>query len=224
VKWTSEPDGGQSAALNKGFRQATGEIVGWLNSDDRYRAGCFEVVAQAFAQNPDVDVFYGDYTVMNEAGNIIKIRREIEFNRFILNYHRVLYIPTPATFFRRRIFTEENWLNEDLHYAMDTEFFIRLAAAGYRFKHIPTLMADFRIHPESKSCSKTKLGLQEHERVAQTNSQILRRWRSPLLRRVVFTGMKTAAAIIRYSEKMARGYYSADHSELLESPRTHGNS
>ncbi len=224
VKWNSEPDSGQSAALNKGFRLATGEIVGWLNSDDRYRMGCFEVVAQAFAANPEVDVLYGDYALINEAGCLIKTCKETEFNRFVLNYHRVLYIPTTSTFFRRRIFTEQNWLNEDLHYAMDAEFFIRLARAGYTFKHIPSLLADFRLHPGSKSCAHTKRMLQEREDVTQLQSQILQRSRPLHLRKKLLGGLKIAAAAMRYSEKMARGYYnSEDPYRLVEIQRSHGN-
>lgn len=223
LKWKSEPDSGQSAALNKGFRLVTGEIVGWLNADDRYRTGCFEVIAQAFAANPEVDVLYGDYTLINEAGGIIKTCKEIEFNRFVLNYHRVLFIPTTATFFRRKIFAERNWLNEDLHYAMDAEFFIRLARAGYTFKHIPALLADFRLHPNSKSCAHTKRMLQEREDVTQSQSRV-QRSRAPLLRKKVSGGLKIAAALLRYSEKMARGYY---NSEDLYGPgkeeRSHDN-
>ena len=147
--WLTEPDSGQSEALNKGFRQAKGEIIGWLNSDDRYRAGCFEQIVQAFADNPDADILYGDYLLVDEAGKTVKIRREIEFSAFILLYHRVLYIPTTATFFRRRVFEEKNWLDESLHYAMDLEFFIRLAARGYRFRHIPEILADFRVHSKA---------------------------------------------------------------------------
>jgi glycosyltransferase involved in cell wall biosynthesis len=213
VRWRSEPDSGQSAALNKGFRLATGEIIGWLNSDDRYRTGCFETVAQAFALNPEVDIVYGDYTVIDEGGNVIKTCKEIEFNSFVLRYHRVLYIPSTATFFRRRIFTEENWLDEDLHYAMDAEFFIRLLDAGYRFKHIPALMADFRLHPDSKSCAKTELMLQEREHITRANSKILQWWRSPSLFRIALACMKTIAAAIRYSEKISRGYYCAPESQ-----------
>ncbi len=59
LKWVSEEDGGQSTALNKGFHHAKGEIIGWLNSDDSYREGCFEKVARAFEEFPDVDVIYG---------------------------------------------------------------------------------------------------------------------------------------------------------------------
>src|SRR5580692_10825868 len=82
VRWQSGPDGGQSDALNKGFAEAQGEIVGWLNSDDRYRPGCFDHVVKAFAENPDVDVFYGDYTIIDQNGSFLSVRREIGFNRF----------------------------------------------------------------------------------------------------------------------------------------------
>src|SRR5260370_14996833 len=111
VFWTSERDTGQSEALNKGFRQAKGELIGWLNSDDRYRAGCFEHIVQAFEDNPEVDIFYGDYLMVDTRGNAVNIIREIEFNAFVLLYHRILYIPATATFFRRRIFERGNWLD-----------------------------------------------------------------------------------------------------------------
>src|SRR3981081_3138601 len=163
--WISEKDTGQSEALNKGFRRAKGEIIGWLNSDDRYRIGSFDHIVQAFEENPKVDIFYGDYVMVDETGKVLKIRREIEFNAFILLYHRILYIPTTATFFRRRIFEEGNGLDESLQYAMDLEFFIRLSGRGYRFRHIPQLLADFRMQPNSKTCSFPELQRAEHQQV-----------------------------------------------------------
>src|SRR5580704_8479062 len=163
--WVSEQDSGQSEALNKGFKRATGEIIGWLNSDDCYRAGCFEHIVQAFADNPEVDILYGDYLLVDESGKVLQIKREIDFSEFILLYHRVLYIPTTATFFRRKIFEEQNWLDEKLHYAMDLEFFIRLSARGYRFKHLPQILAEFRLHPESKSCNSPDRQRIEHQQV-----------------------------------------------------------
>ena len=120
--WISERDTGQSEALNKGFQRAKGEIIGWLNSDDRYRPNCFEYVVRAFEENPDVDIVYGDYLMVDAVGKVLKIRREIEFSPFVLRYHHALYIPTTATFFRRRVFDEGNRLDETLQYAMDLEF------------------------------------------------------------------------------------------------------
>jgi glycosyltransferase involved in cell wall biosynthesis len=207
VIWLTEPDSGQSEALNKGFRQAKGEIIGWLNSDDRYRAGCFEQIVQAFADNPDADILYGDYLLVDEAGKTVKIRREIEFSAFILLYHRVLYIPTTATFFRRRVFEEKNWLDESLHYAMDLEFFIRLAARGYRFRHIPEILADFRVHSKSKSCRAASEHRIEHQQVVLGAAPVFRRLRSPLLRKPVLWLLRFIAGVERYSKKLFKGCY-----------------
>src|SRR5580658_3296860 len=77
LRWISEEDRGQSDAINKGFRMATGDIIGWLNSDDRYRPGCFRAVVEAFKANPDIDILYGDYTWIDETGRILQVRREI---------------------------------------------------------------------------------------------------------------------------------------------------
>jgi glycosyltransferase involved in cell wall biosynthesis len=207
LSWVSERDTGQSEALNKGFRRATGEIIGWLNSDDRYRPDCFEHVVRAFRENPNADVVYGDYSMVDEEGRVLKIRREIEFNAFILRYHHVLYIPTTATFFRSRIFAEGNWLNERLQYAMDLEFFIRLSERGYRFKHVPHLLADFRMQPDSKTCRAPDQQRMEHRQVVCAAAPVLRHTRYPGLRTFVLTCLCLIARVRRYSEKLFRGYY-----------------
>jgi glycosyltransferase involved in cell wall biosynthesis len=211
VRWLSRADGGQSAALNKGFRLASGDIVGWLNSDDRYRPGCFDQVVKAFDQNPEVDIFYGDYTLMDEDGTIQRVRREIEFNPFILLYHRVLYIPTTATFFRRRVFEEGHLLKEDLHYAMDYEFFLRLTAADYCIQHIPCVLADFRVHPQSKSSRGTQLQSAEKRCTMELFSPVTRNFGSPRLRNLTFITLQIVAGLLRWSEKMLRGYYFVQH-------------
>jgi len=207
LHWTSEPDRGQSDALNKGFARANGAVVGWLNSDDRYRPGCFERVADVFQRHPEVDVVYGDYTWIDETGRVSRIRREIEFSHFILLYHRVLYIPTTATFFRRRIFEEGNRLDERLHYALDFEFFVRLAARGYRFQHVPAVLADFRFQPASKTCVTPHKQLREKDEIMYLYSPVLRRLRAPASRLVTLALLRASAAALRYSEKLVRGYY-----------------
>jgi glycosyltransferase involved in cell wall biosynthesis len=207
ISWISERDSGQSEALNKGFRRTNGEIIGWLNSDDRYRPGCFKHIVQFFDDNPEIDVVYGDYLIIDVLGKVLQVRREIEFNEFVLLYHRILYIPTTATFFRRRIFEENNWLDEKLQYAMDLEFFIRLSARGYRFKHIPEILADFRLQPNSKTCGSPDKQRMEHQQVIFESVPILRCLRFSRSRRVVLSMLRSIACVKRYSEKMFRGYY-----------------
>jgi glycosyltransferase involved in cell wall biosynthesis len=207
VAWISEMDSGQSEALNKGFRLAKGEIIGWLNSDDRYRPNCFDYVARIFRDHPDIDIVYGDYVLIDESGKLLRLRREIEFNAFILLYHRVLYIPTTATFFRRRIFDENNWLDERLNYAMDLEFFIRLSRRGYRFMHVPEVLADFRLHPNSKTCSSPDQQQAEHLQVVLAASRLLYNLPSPHLKGTMLLFLRLLACTRRYSEKLLRGYY-----------------
>jgi glycosyltransferase involved in cell wall biosynthesis len=210
LHWISEPDRGQSHALNKGFTRVTGDIIGWLNADDRYLPGCFEHVARVFMEYPEVDIVYGDYRWIDEDGRAYRIRREIEFSAFVLLYHRVLYIPTTATFFRRHIFEDGHYLNESLHYALDFDFFVRLAGYGYRFRHIPAVLADFRFHNHSKTCTSPQKQLQEQRQVAEQYSPILRSMKSPTTRLVVRTTLGALAASLRYSEKLFRGYYFSD--------------
>ena len=207
LSWVSEPDQGQGDALNKGFRMATGDIIGWLNSDDRYRPGCFQAVIDAFEKNPDVDVLYGDYIWISESGGIMQIRREIEFSRFILSYHRALYIPSTTTFFRRCIFDAGNFIDAQYHYAMDYEYFLRLADKGYRFKHIPSLLADFRWHPNSKTGLHSDKQLAEHDAIATKYSEMLHSLKSQVSKKIALSALRLAAAGLRYSEKFVRGYY-----------------
>jgi glycosyltransferase involved in cell wall biosynthesis len=207
LRWISEPDQGQSDALNKGFKMASGDIIGWLNSDDVYRSGCFAAIISAFENNRAIDIVYGDTTWIDENSRIIQVRREIEFSRFVLAYHRVLYIPTTSTFFRRRIFDDGNWIDTSYDYAMDYEFFLRLTNAGYRFQHIPCLLADFRWHSENKSGCQSKKHLSEHDGIARMYSPFLRRMPTGILLVVARKATRFLAAGRRYSEKLLRGYY-----------------
>lgn len=207
LRWVSERDRGQSDALNKGFRQATGDLVGWLNSDDRYRSGCFRSVVQGFEKYGWADVIYGDYTWINERGQITQVRREASFSYFILKYHHTLCIPSTATFIRRRVFQEGQFIDEDLHYSMDYEYFLRLARSGYRFKHISGLLADFRWHSQSKTVATGEGQVREFEQIVRQNSTLLKHFHSNASQTMVLKCLRMVAASLRYSEKLLRGCY-----------------
>jgi len=163
LKVVCEKDQGQSDALNKGFKAATGDIVGWLNADDRYLPGCFDHIRDAFDRRSELDIVYGDYRLVDGKGVLIRVRKELGFDMFMLKYLHVLYIPTTSAFFRRKVFDEGNFLDINYHYAMDYEFFLRLAIQGYKFGHVSALMADFRWHEDNKSNKNTQRQDQERE-------------------------------------------------------------
>jgi len=207
LRWISEPDRGQTDALNKGFRMASGNIVGWLNSDDRYRPGCFATVAREFADYSEADVVYGDYTWMDEKGRVKRVRREIEFSPFVLSYHRVLYIASVSTFFRRRIFDEGNWLNPSFEYAMDYDLFLRLASRGHKFHHVRSILADFRWHSESKSTIATQKQRADHDAIAILHSPVLQRVRQTAFCAPTLATLRATAAAARYWMKLTQGCY-----------------
>ncbi len=207
LHWVSEKDDGQSDALNKGFRAARGDVIGWLNADDRYLPGCFRSVAEFFERNPDVDLVYGDFRWIDTAGRVLQVRREIAFSRFVLMYHHVLFVPSTATFIRRRIFEEGNFLDLSYHYAMDFEFFLRLSQGGYHFRHLAKLLADFRWQRESKSSRGVEPQRREVERAVFFHSPVLRACGAGFLGRRVLRCLRTVAQTRRWSEKALRGYY-----------------
>lgn len=180
IDWVSEPDDGQSDALNKGFLRAKGEVIAWLNADDRYRPGAFAAVARYFADHPETDVVYGDISWIDGDGVVFEERPSLGFDRFALRYQHWLTIPSAATFFRSSVVRDGHLIDPACHWAMDYEFFLCLANAGYRFDHLPVTLADFRIQPEAKTSLGAREQLLEHRRAAIDNNPRLLRLPSAL--------------------------------------------
>lgn len=208
LHWISEKDTGQSDALNKGFRLATGEIVGWLNSDDTYAEGCFKEVAQAFAAHSGVDVLYGDYNWVDEQGNLLEVRREIEFSHFILLFNRMCYIQSSgALFLKRDIFQSGHFLDEKFNYAMDYEFYLRLLNNGYRFRHLGKVLGSFRWHSDSKTINFPERQASEIDAAREKHAPCLKRMNGSSAKYVTTVFLGSLATMLRWSKKAARGYY-----------------
>ena len=190
--WISEPDQGQSDALNKGFRKASGEFVGWLNADDRYMPNCFYSVVRTFEDRPGYDLLYGNYRWIDENGNLIKLRREIDFDLFIFKYLHVTYIPSTTTFFKRAIFDENNFLNIDYKLANDFELFLRLALKRYRFIHLGLFLADYRWHAQSKSELNKDRQIKEKEEALLLHDKAMQKVYQPIRPVVRFLFMLAA--------------------------------
>ena len=146
MSWLSEPDDGQSDAINKGFARTTGQIVGWLNSDDVYfEERVVEDVVKEFASS-GADVIYGNDALIGQRGEILRIRILPKFS-----YGRLLRyggISQPAVFIRRSVIAQQQ-LRKDLAFAMDTELWLRLGKK-HRFRHLNRVLAGNRIHAQRK--------------------------------------------------------------------------
>jgi glycosyltransferase involved in cell wall biosynthesis len=164
VQWTSEPDNGQSDAINKGFLRASGDLVGWLNADDYYLPGGLEAIARAAQQHPEADVIHGDCVFVDSSGRIVRSKVEHDFDRAILLYFGC-YIPSTATFFRRRVIESGLLLDCDYRVCMDFEYFARLAHAGFKFHYVPHFIAAFRWHGNNISLSQAARRAQERRQV-----------------------------------------------------------
>lgn len=149
LNWISEADDGQSDGLNKGFKKAIGDIIGWVNSDDKLAPGALEKVSTFFNNNPSEIAVVGDQAIINEDGNIIDVIKSKPYSYdYLLNHARG--ITQNSTFFKREVFSKTGYLNPSIHYSMDRDLFIRIA----RLKSIPYLpetLAEFRIQPEAKT-------------------------------------------------------------------------
>lgn len=151
LHWISEPDRGQSHALNKGFKMATGEIIGWLNSDDTYCPNVFQLVANKF-EDREAMVVYGDGFEVDENGRMTHPLYSVGVSpEILIRYWKWRYeFVQPAFFFRYNVFKEVGYLDESLFYAMDCDFFIRLGKR-YKLHHIEKPIANFRLHSKSKT-------------------------------------------------------------------------
>ena len=144
---------GQSAALNRGFREATGELLGWQNSDDFYGPDNFRQAALAAAQYPDCDIFNGlvrGFQGLNSRPPWL-FENCKEFSRASLLEE--VCVMNQSMFFRRKIFDRGVFLEDDLHYAMDVEYFWRLSLEGFQYQVVPAMVGYYRQHENAKSNS-----------------------------------------------------------------------
>ena len=149
VRWRSEPDNGQAHAVNKAFTASTGEIIGWLNSDDAYYdTRVVEDIVAVFQREPDVDVVYGHALQTTEDGAFIQVLWVPEFDAELLG--ALDFIVQPAAFVRRTALSDP-MLDESFHFAMDYELWLRLRSSGASFKRIDRIAAIDRHQPSRKS-------------------------------------------------------------------------
>jgi glycosyltransferase involved in cell wall biosynthesis len=149
VRWISEPDRGQSHALNKGFALASGEVLGWLNADDAYEANA---VAEGVAalREAVAALVYADVTRVNDDGvNPRRIRSRSEFDLWTeLNLGCGIY--SPAVFFTREAYEAVGGVDESLHMTMDYDLWLRIGKS-FPAVHVDAVWGVQRLHGEAKT-------------------------------------------------------------------------
>jgi glycosyltransferase involved in cell wall biosynthesis len=149
--WVSEPDQGQTDAINKGFQLAQGEILAWLNSDDSYLPGAVAEAVEFLQKNPDAGMVYGDANLVDENGQLLG-----KFPARQTDYRQLLrgsvHIPQQSAFFRESLWRQVGPLDPSFYFAMDYDLWVRLAKIS-RLQYYPRLWANFRLHGSAKSVS-----------------------------------------------------------------------
>lgn len=162
LRWVSEPDNGQSDAINKGVAMAQGEVFGWLNSDDVYMyTDSISKIMDSFKKNKSADLVFGDLGFIDKHGEIMTFYAHKKFNyrKFMSGRYTLAQQPV---FFRDYVL-KENQLRVDLEFLMDYELWARIGGK-YNFKHINDVSAAIRIYPETKSGSEKYIDKWKEER------------------------------------------------------------
>ncbi len=162
--WESKRDKGQTYAINKGFRMATGEYIGWLNSDDYLEPNVLENIAKGFKTDVNIGTVLGKIFLVNGNGKKIGER----FNKEEITVDSLLngkvQVNQPGTFHRKIFLEKYGYLDESLNFAMDYELWIRLAQYS-KFKQLDIFVANHRFHKLSKTQSEFIKFIPEIERI-----------------------------------------------------------
>lgn len=171
--WQSAPDGGQTAALNAGVARVTGEITGWINSDDYYLPNALAAAARRFAQPDRPDVVFGYSINVDENGKVLRENRHDEFSVEAL-LKGGLDLRQQAMFWRSELNDKVFPLDETLRFCMDLQLVIRLVTAGARFSRVAEYLGAFRIHGEAKTAVMPDVCVREHDQLIEAAARVVR--------------------------------------------------
>ena len=147
--WQSRPDGGQAAAIAEGFSRGTGDILGWLNSDDVLLPGCLSAIAEAFTSSPECGVVSGRCVYVNAAGTPVSVSIPVRRSRVGMLFWGA-GICQMSTFWRSDAYRRVGGIDPSFTFSMDYDLFVRLRAQCI-FKMVDKYIAAFRLHGGSKT-------------------------------------------------------------------------
>ena len=146
--WGSEKDHGQAEAVNKGFKRASGELVGWLNSDDLYQPGSILAAVEVFQRHPEAGIVYGDVLSINACGEAINLMKFAPYTLQDLMAFKI--ICQPGAMLRRTVLEQSGGLDERFHFMLDHQLWLRMVRLA-PMVYLPRLQAAARFHPAAKN-------------------------------------------------------------------------
>jgi carbamoyltransferase len=145
----SGPDQGQASAINRGFGYTSGEIMGWLNSDDLLLPGSLAYVAGTFAKHPEIDLVYGHRVLIDEQGRDIGLWVTPPHTVDTLRWFD--YLPQETVFWRRGLWERAGGIDESFGVAFDWDLFLRFQERGARIRRLSRFLGGFRLHPKQRT-------------------------------------------------------------------------
>jgi glycosyltransferase involved in cell wall biosynthesis len=163
--WHSRPDAGQTDALVQGFSLATGELMGWCNSDDILLPGALSKIIQAYKSHPEGSIFGGNVLVIDEQGKILRCRIPPSTSRWLASHGWSVVLP--GGFFTRKGYEAVGGLHRELNYIMDADLYLRMMHNNAQYIKVNAWVSGFRIHSFSKTVSLAVKFKAERESIKQ---------------------------------------------------------
>jgi glycosyltransferase involved in cell wall biosynthesis len=191
LRWVSEPDNGQATAINKGFRMASGAILGWLNADDYLLPGAVAAAVQVLSET-GCALVHGGWRQVRDDGTTIRDVAAVPFDQ-LRQLEVANRVCQPGAFFTQEAYWAVGGVDESYRYAMDYELWLKLGAR-FDVRHVDRVQAAYRYHPESKSVRSYDAFAPETVRASRAHggrrfSRIYVDWYLPRHRPGLFRGM-----------------------------------
>jgi glycosyltransferase involved in cell wall biosynthesis len=218
MRYVSESDRGQTHALNKAIEQTSGQIIGWLNSDDFFAPGAVTAAVDYFQRHADVDLIYGDANFVDANDCLIARCAHVEPYDWHRLVHYTDFIVQPAAFFTRRAFKAVGGGDESLRYTMDYDLFLKIASR-FKVAYLPRVMANFRWWGQNKSATGGWERLAEIERI----TSVFGARGLPAYPRLeaMFLDLRCAMAEARHARVVhAARHLAAGTARVMSSPKT----
>jgi glycosyltransferase involved in cell wall biosynthesis len=215
--WVSEPDNGQSHAINKGFKKSTGTILCWLNSDDYLLPGALHLMARMYHDNPESDVFVGAGQFVDAHERVLstEIPPATLNIKTLLDWHEGGRIMQASCFFTRSAWQSCGPLDMCLHYAMDLDLWLKFAAR-FMFACTEQIVSSARLHPDAKTTENANLALVDsclvllkHGGESQART-CLENMAARLTWNEYYVGLITDSKLFRLLAPMARYFFGSD--------------